>query len=80
MPLTETTERTYCIDPHGEVNVRADRVILDDDVEISRLPHRHVISPDDDDSDEPQEVRDVVAVARSTERVARYEARKAAER
>ncbi len=46
----------------GEICVRRDTVIERDGVEISRLPHRHVVSPNDDITNENQIVKDIAAV------------------
>jgi len=48
MALTEKTEQTLEILPNGVIQVKDARVILDNDVEISRSYHRKVIDVDDD--------------------------------
>jgi hypothetical protein len=47
---------------------------------VSESLHSRAISVDDDDSNEPQEVRDFVAQNRTPEALARYEASKAGRR
>jgi len=48
MALTEKTEQKLEILPNGIIQVQDIRVILDNDVEISRTFHRKVIDVDDD--------------------------------
>lgn len=56
------------------IQCRHATVILDDGVEISRSFHRHVITPGQDASDEPQEVQDLVALLHTAEIIAAYQA------
>jgi len=46
--LTEKTEQRLEILPNGIIQVRDERVIMDNGIEISRKFHRRVIDVDDD--------------------------------
>ena len=61
MAITKTTEITKIevVGKYKAVQVRTDTVIKEDDIEISRSPHRHVIHPDSDISGEDAEVQAV---------------------
>ena len=48
MPLREEIRYFISILEDGQIQVREDRVIFDNDVEITRLHHRHVIEPGQD--------------------------------
>jgi hypothetical protein len=54
MAITKTTEigRIEVVGEHKHVQVRTDTVIKEDGTELSRSPHRHVLTPGTlDDSD-----------------------------
>ncbi len=54
------------------VQVREATVITDDGVEVSRSNHRHTIGPEDDYSNEPDEVKAAVAAVRNPGLIAQY--------
>ena len=45
--------------PKGQIQVRADTIIEEDGVELSKSYHRHVVNPDSDTSNEDQRVKDI---------------------
>jgi len=59
MAITKETEiaKIEVVGEHKAVQVRTDTVIKEDDAEISRSTHRHVLHPDMDISDENAEVQ-----------------------
>ena len=61
MAITKTIEiaRIEVVGEHKAIQVRTDTVIKEDDKEISRSPHRHVVHPDQDISGEEAEVQAV---------------------
>ena len=61
MAITKTIEiaRIEVVGEHKAIQVRTDTVIKEDDKEISRSPHRHVVHPDEDISGEDAEVQAV---------------------
>ena len=61
MAITKTTEvgQVEVVGEHKFVQVRTDTVIKEDDKEISRAFHRHVLHPDSDISGEDAEVQAV---------------------
>jgi len=61
MAITKTTEiaKIEVVGQYKAVQVRTDTVIKEDGKEISRSPHRHVVYPDMDISDEDAEVQAV---------------------
>ncbi len=61
MAITKTTEiaKIEVVGEYKAVQVRTDTVIKEDDKEISRSPHRHVLHPDMDISGENAEVQAV---------------------
>jgi len=61
MTITKTTEiaKIEVVGEYKAVQVRTDTVIKEDDIEISRSPHRHVLHPDSDISGEDAEVQAV---------------------
>ena len=67
MAITKTTEiaRIEVVGQYKVIQVRTDTVIKEDDKEISRSAHRHIVHPDDDISSEDAEVQ-AVAMRRST--------------
>ena len=61
MAITKTTEiaKIEVVGEYKAVQIRTDTVIKEDDKEISRSPHRHVVHPDMDISGEDAEVQAV---------------------
>ena len=61
MAITKTTEiaKIEVVGEYKAVQVRTDTVIKEDDKEISRSAHRHVVHPDEDISGEDAEVQAV---------------------
>ena len=61
MAITKTTEiaKIEVVGEYKAVQVRTDTVIKEDDKEISRSIHRHVVHPDMDISGEDAEVQAV---------------------
>jgi len=61
MAITKTIEiaKIEVVGEHKAVQVASDTVIKEDDVEISRSRHRHVLHPDMDISSENAEVQAV---------------------
>ena len=61
MAITKETEiaRIEVVGEHKAVQVRTDTVIKEDDKEISRSFHRHVLHPDSNISGEHAEVQSV---------------------
>ena len=55
MALKEEIRYFISILEDGQIQVREDRVIFDNDVEITRLHHRHVIEPGQDLTSEPSD-------------------------
>lgn len=83
MALTEQTEiaKIELVGPERDMQIRVDRVIYDDGVEIARSHSRRVIPTDaPDDPAEIQEIRDLRAVAHTPERrAAKAQQREAAQ-
>ena len=65
MAITKTTEisKIEVVGEYKQVQVRTDTVIKEDDKEISRSFHRHVLSPDADISGEHAEVQAIANAA-----------------
>ena len=61
MAITKTTEiaKIEVVGEYKAVQVRTDTVIKEEGKEISRSPHRHVVHPDMDISEEHAEVQAV---------------------
>ena len=81
MALTERTiiDKYEVVGDFKHIQCRHATVIERDGVEISRSYHRHVISPSDDVTGEPQEVQALVALMHTPEVIAAYEAHVAAQ-
>ena len=64
MSITKEIEiaKIEVVGQYKAVQVRTDTVIKEDGKEISRSPHRHVIHPDMDISDEDAEVQAIANV------------------
>ena len=65
MAITKTTEigKVEVVGQYKAVQVRTDTVIKEDDTEISRSRHRHVLHPDMDISGEHAEVQAIANAA-----------------
>ena len=61
MAITKETEisKVEVVGEYKHVQVRTDTVIKEDDKEISRSTHRHVLTPDEDISSQDDEVKAV---------------------
>ena len=57
MALTEKTEQSFFISPNRMIRVRDERVILENDIEISRTFHSKVIDVDDDITSESDDIK-----------------------
>lgn len=57
MALTEKTEQKLEILPNGMIQVRDERIIMDNGVEISRTFHRKVIDVDEDVTNESGRIK-----------------------
>ena len=57
---------------NGVVHVRTATVILENNVEISRSYHRHIIAPGQDYSSEEKSVRDICGVAHTPDVISSY--------
>ena len=64
MALTKEVvyDKVEIVGEYKAVQCREATIVKEDGVEISRTFHRHVLHPDMDVSDEPQEVQDICAV------------------
>ena len=63
----------------GQIQLRTDTVILEGDVEISRLYHRGVLEPGDSVTNQDQRVQSVCQVVWTPEVIAEYKRRKDAQ-
>ncbi len=61
MAITKETEisKVEVVGQYKHVQVKTDTVIKEDDKEISRSAHRHVLTPDEDISSQDNEVKAV---------------------
>ena len=61
MAITKETEisKVEVVGQYKHVQVKTDTVIKEDDKEISRSAHRHVLTPDEDISSQDDEVKAV---------------------
>ena len=61
MAITKETEisKVEVVGKYKHVQVKTDTVIKEDDKEISRSAHRHVLTPDEDISSQDDEVKAV---------------------
>ena len=61
MAITKETEisKVEVVGEYKHVQVKTDTVIKEDDKEISRSAHRHVLTPDEDISSQDDEVKAV---------------------
>lgn len=76
MALSEQTEigKVEIVGPFKHVQVRMDRVILDNGEEISRQYHRCVIAPGEDCSEQNAEVQAICALVHTQEVIDAYQA------
>ena len=67
MAITKTTEigKIEIVSEFKHIQVRTDTVIKEDDKEISRSYHRHVVTPDISSSNLDKEHAEVQAIANS---------------
>jgi hypothetical protein len=70
----EFIDKYEVVGVHKHIQCRHATVIKEDGVELSRSFHRHVIAPDDDVSNEPKEVQDLVKLFHTPEVIAAYQA------
>ena len=65
MAITKTTEvdKIEVVGEYKAIQVRTATIIKEDDTEISKTPHRHVVYPDDDISGEHAEVQAIANAA-----------------
>ena len=63
MAITKRTEQDQIevVGQFKHIQVRTATIIEEDDVELSRTFHRHVVSPDSDSSSESEDVKAMVA-------------------
>ena len=74
MAITKTTEigKIEVVGEYKAVQVRTDTVIKEDDKEISKSFHRHVLTPGTDLSDQSEEVQGIAAVVWNEDLIASY--------
>lgn len=72
-------DKVEIVGDHKTLQCREATVISEDEVEISRSFHRHVLHPDGDITNEPQEVKDIAAVVWTDEVKAAWTAHQAAQ-
>lgn len=70
-------EFTLTIDPLYRVNIRKERVILDDGKEVNRLFHRQVLEPGDDVSNQPVKIKQICNFLWTAQVIADWNAYKA---
>ena len=73
---TEIVDKIEVIDKGGwkAVQVRTATVIKEDDTELSRTFHRHVVNPDGDWSSESDNVKEICDIVHNDTTKAAYEA------
>ena len=76
MAITKETQigKIEVVGEFKAVQVAMDTLIKEDGKVISQTRHRHVLMPDSDISNEPQEVQNICNVAWTTEIVSAYQA------
>lgn len=79
MALTKEiiTDKVEVVGVHRHVQARTATVVKEDDVELSRSFHRHVVSPGEDTTGMDAEVIAICAVVHTPEVIAAYEAHQA---
>ena len=67
MAITKETEisKVEVVGEYKHVQVKTDTVIKEDDKEISRSAHRHVLTPDEDISSQDDDVKAVCNAVRT---------------
>jgi len=60
-------DRHEIVGLYKHIQIRAATIIKEDGVEISRTYHRHVLAPDDDASNESDEVKKLVGLYHTDE-------------
>jgi hypothetical protein len=68
------TDKVEIVGQHRHVQVRTATVVLEDDVELSRSFHRHVVAPGEDTTGMDAEVIAICAAVHTPEVIAEYEA------
>ena len=68
------TDKVEVVGPYRHVQVRTATVVLEDDVELSRSFHRHVVAPGEDTTGMDAEVIAICAAVHTPEVIAEYEA------
>jgi hypothetical protein len=68
------TDKVEIVGQHRHVQVRTATVVLEDDVELSRSFHRHVVAPGEDTTGMDAEVIAICAAVHTPEVIAAYEA------
>ena len=76
MALTKeiVTDKVEVVGQHRHVQVRTATVVKEDDVELSRSFHRHVVAPGEDTTGMDAEVIAICAAVHTPEVIAAYEA------
>ena len=76
MALTKEViaDKVEVVGPYRHVQVRTATVVLEDDVELSRSFHRHVVAPGEDTTGMDAEVIAICAAVHTPEVIAEYEA------
>jgi len=60
--ITTRTEQSLTVCPNGCINVRDEKVIEEDGIELTRTFHRKVVDVVDDIANESQRLQDLAAV------------------
>ena len=68
------TDKVEVVGQHRHVQVRTATVVKEDDVELSRSFHRHVVAPGEDTTGMDAEVIAICAAVHTPEVIAAYEA------
>lgn len=77
--ITEKTEYQLEVTDSDFINVRRSDVILKDGVEVSRTYHRHVLTPIDDISKEPDKVKNIAGLIYTADVKKAYKEKRVAE-
>ena len=74
MALTKTVvdDKIEIVGDTKEVQIRTATIIKEDDVELTRSFHRHVLTPGTDLSDQSEEVQGIAAVVWNEDLIASY--------
>ena len=76
MALTKEVYFTQSITELGHVQVLRVTRILEDDVELAKSNHRHVVDPGDDVSNEDEQTKLIAGVVHTPACVAKYKQKK----